>query len=124
MWEDFKSFLLKQNALALAIAVVIGAALNKVVTAIVDDFIMPVVGAITPTGTWQTYQYIVPGTKVALGLGDFLSALLNFIIIGLVAWRLSKLVPSSPPPSTKTCQYCFSTIDPRATRCPQCTATL
>jgi large conductance mechanosensitive channel len=53
MWNDFKAFLLKQNVIALAIAVVIGAALGKVVTGVVEDFIMPIVGAITPGGDWQ-----------------------------------------------------------------------
>lgn len=67
MWSEFKAFMLKQNALALAIAVVIGAALNKVVTAIVNDFIMPVVGVITPSGDWQKLMLHVG--PVSLGLG-------------------------------------------------------
>jgi len=122
MWKDFKAFLLKQNALALAIAVVIGTALNKVVTAIVDDFIMPIVGAMVPSGDWQKATFDVGPVK--FGVGDFLSAALNFIIIGIVAWRLSKLVPPAPTPETKSCPYCFNSIDPRSTRCPHCTATL
>jgi large conductance mechanosensitive channel len=121
MWHDFKAFLLKQNALALAIAVVIGAALNKVVTALVDDFIMPVVGAVTPSGAWRTMTLDVGPVK--LGVGDFLSALLNFVIVGIVAWRLSKLVPSAPSgPATKSCPRCFADIDARATRCSHCTS--
>jgi large conductance mechanosensitive channel len=122
MWSEFKAFLLKQNALALAIAVVIGTALNKVVTAIVDDLIMPVVSVITPSGDWQKAKFMVG--PVALGVGDFLSAALNFIIIGIVAWRLSKLVTAAPAPATKSCPFCCSTVDARASRCPQCTATL
>lgn len=122
MWKDFKAFLLKQNALALAIAVVIGAALNKVVTAIVEDFIMPVVGAVMPSGHWQTAVWNVG--SVGFKIGDFLSALLSFTIVGFVAWRLSKLVPAPPTAETKSCSYCFNTIDPRATRCQYCTATL
>ena len=121
MWEDFKSFLLKQNVLALAIAVVIGTALNKVVTAVVDDFIMPVVGVITPTGEWQ--KYVLNAGPVKFAIGDFLSVLLNFLIIGVVAWRLSKLVPApAAGPPTKTCPRCFSTLDARATRCVACTS--
>jgi large conductance mechanosensitive channel len=121
MWSDFKAFLLKQNALALAVAVVIGTALNKVVTAIVDDFIMPLVSAITPSGDWQKAKLVLG--PFAFGVGDFLGALLNFIIIGIVAWRLSKLVPAGPAPATKSCPFCFSTVDARASRCPHCTAT-
>jgi len=125
MWSEFKAFLLKQNALALAIAVVIGVALNKVVTAIVDDFIMPIVAVVSPSGDWQKAKLMVG--PVALGVGDFMSAALNFIVIGIIAWRLSKLVPSAPAApalATKECPFCFTAVDARASRCPQCTATL
>lgn len=122
MWQDFKTFLLKQNALALAIAFVIGVALNKVVQSIVNDFIMPVVGVITPSGDWEKAIWQLGPLK--FGIGDFLSSVLNFLIIGIVAWRLSKLVPTEKTPDVKECPYCRSKIDPRATRCPQCTATL
>lgn len=123
MWSDFKGFLLKQNVLSLAIAFVIGVALNAVVKAIVDDFVMPFIGAITPKGSWQTFVWQVGGVK--FGVGDFLSAVLNFLVIGLVAWRLSKLVPKPPEgPATKTCPFCFASVDARAMRCPQCTSEL
>jgi large conductance mechanosensitive channel len=123
MWTDFKSFLLKQNVLSLAVAFVVGVALNAVVKALVDDFIMPFVGAITPKGTWQAFVWQVGGVK--FGVGDFLAAILNFIVIGIVAWRLSKLVPApASGPATKGCTFCFSTIDARATRCPECTSAL
>jgi len=122
MWQDFKTFLLKQNALALAIAFIIGVALNKVVQAIVNDFIMPVIGAITPSGDWEKAVWEVGSVK--FGVGDFLSAILNFVIIGIVAWRLSKLVPTDKGPDTKDCPYCFNKVDPRATKCSHCTASL
>ena len=59
MWKDFKAFLIKQNMLALAIAVVLGAATNDVVQALVNDFIMPIVNAVLPAGGWQqaTFGY-------------------------------------------------------------------
>ena len=53
MWREFKKFLLSANVLALAIAVVIGAALNKVVSALVADFIMPIVAFAVPAGEWR-----------------------------------------------------------------------
>lgn len=127
MWRDFKTFLIKQNALALAVAVVIGAALNKVVTAVVDDFIMPIVGAMTPGGEWQKMTVDVGSVK--FGVGDFFSALLNFLIVGFVAWRLSRMLikeaPAAEKPATKTCQYCqMGDLDVRASRCPHCTSQL
>ncbi|HZX40304.1 MAG TPA: MscL family protein, partial [Myxococcaceae bacterium] len=63
--KDFREFLLKQNALALAVAVVIGAAVGKVVSAIVDDVIMPVVGLVLPPGEWRSLE--VPLTHDAAG---------------------------------------------------------
>ncbi len=125
MWRDFKTFLIKQNALALAIAVVIGVALNGVVQAIVNDLIMPVVGAITPKGDWQTATVDIG--LVHLKLGDLAGAVLNFFIIGLVAWWISRVFikPAEPTaPASKACPYCRMAIDPAATRCPHCTSAL
>ena len=120
MLTDFKAFLLKQNVMSLAIAVVIGTALNTVVKALVDDFIMPIVAVLGPGGDWKTATWDVGPFQ--FGVGDFIAAMLNFLIIGFVAWRLSKMfVPDTP---TKVCQYCRSAIDPAATRCPQCTSEL
>jgi large conductance mechanosensitive channel len=127
MWNEFKAFLIKQNALALAIAVVIGAALNGVVTAIVENFIMPFVGAATPDGAWRTAT--LDFGPVKLGIGPIAAALLNFLIVGLVAWRISKafIRPEVSPekPVTKSCPYCLMTdLDVNATRCPHCTSQL
>lgn len=124
MLRDFRTFLMKENFVALAIAVVLGAAVGKVVQAIVDDFIMPIVGAITPSGDWQKATWDVGSMK--FGVGDFLSVLLNFIIIAFVVWRMSKLIEKPAPAAapTKQCQFCRSTIDAAATRCPNCTSQL
>ena len=120
MLTDFKAFLLKQNVMSLAIAVVIGTALNTLVKALVDDFIMPVIAAFGPSGDWKTATWDVG--RVQFGVGDFLAALINFLIIGFVAWRLAKaFIPDAP---TRSCQFCRMTIDPGATRCPHCTSDL
>ena len=124
MWREFKAFLLKENVLALAIAVVVGGALNKLVTALVEDFIMPLVAMATPDPkTWQTA--VTPG-PVPFKIGDFGGALINFIIIGFVAWRISKAfirpAPAAEAPATKQCPRCKMTIDATATRCAHCTS--
>jgi large conductance mechanosensitive channel len=123
MLKDFRDFLLKQNVVALAIAVVIASALNILVKAFVDDFIMPVVVAIGPGGDWQKATWTV-GT-VKFGIGDFLAAAINFLIIGLVAWRISRIFikPAAETPK-KNCPYCRMPMDPAATRCPHCTSQL
>jgi len=126
MWREFKGFILRENVLALAVAVVIGGAIGKVVTAVVDDFIMPIVGVVAPSGAWQKSTFDVGPVK--FGVGDFASALLNFLIIGFVVWRISKAflppVPAPAGPIMKTCPYCRMTCDPQATRCPHCTSDL
>ncbi len=124
MLRDFKAFLLKQNVVALAIAVVLGASLNKLVVAVVDDFIMPFVGAATPGNAWKTVTFDVGPVK--LGVGDFLSALVNFLIIGFVVWRMSKLfIRDLSPENTMTkCPFCIMDVDKKARRCSHCTSEL
>jgi large conductance mechanosensitive channel len=126
MLREFKAFLLKQNVLALAIAVVVGAALNQLVTAVVDAFVMPIVVAATPAGTWQTWT--VSAGSVVFKIGVFLGALLNFLIVGLVAWRISKIfIRPDPEPAkaaTKQCPHCRMEIDVQASRCAHCTSQL
>ena len=123
MLKDFKDFLLKQNVVALAIAVVVGTALNTLVKAVVDDFIMPILVAIGPGGDWQTATWSVGSVK--FGVGDFVAAVINFLIIGLVAWRISKIFikPAKEAPK-RTCPFCRMSIDAAATRCPNCTSQL
>ena len=126
MLRDFKAFLIKQNVLALAVAVVIGAALTKVVDSVVADFIMPIVGVMTPGGEWR--QWTLAAGPVRFGVGNFLNALLNFLIVGFVAWRLMKAFirppASTPDAATKACPFCRMTIDSAASRCPHCTSAL
>ena len=127
MWNEFKSFLIKQNALALAIAVVIGGALDRVVKAIVDGLIMPIVAVAAPAGAWETYKWQIG--PFGFGLGQLASAVINFFIIGVVAWRLSKMfirpdAPAAPPAKMKDCQFCRMSIPAEAVRCGHCTSVL
>lgn len=126
MWRDFKAFLLKQNILALALAVVVGTATNDLVQALVRDFIMPIVQAVTPTDAWR--EATLDLGPVSFLIGDFAAVLLNFLIVGLVAWRLTKIFIKPPPPSEKPaikkCQFCKMEIDAEASRCAHCTSQL
>jgi large conductance mechanosensitive channel len=103
---------------------VVGGALNKLVTAVVDDFIMPIAAASTPDPKlWQSA--VTPG-PIAFKIGDFGSALINFLIVGVVAWRISKAfirpAPAAEPPATKPCPRCKMIVDATATRCAHCTS--
>ncbi|HMI49701.1 MAG TPA: MscL family protein [Gemmatimonadaceae bacterium] len=123
MLKEFKEFLLKQNVVALALAVVVGTALNTLVKAVVDDFIMPIIVAIGPGGEWQKATWNVGPVK--FGIGDFIAAAINFVIIAFVAWRISKIFikPEAETPK-RNCPFCKMSIDPAATRCPNCTSQL
>jgi large conductance mechanosensitive channel len=119
----FRDFLVKQNILSLALAVVVGTALNALVKAVVDDFIMPIVAAALPGGDWQKATWGVG--PVQFGVGNFIAAFINFLIIAFVAWRIAKaFIKTTTPPPTKACNYCRMSIDPMATRCPHCTSQL
>ena len=120
MLKEFKEFLLKQNVIALAIAVVVGTALSAVVKALVDGFIMPIILVMQPGGDWQTAKWHVG--PFAFGLGAFLAAVINFIIVGFVVWRISKIFIRDVP--KKDCPYCKMSMDVAATRCPNCTSQL
>lgn len=123
MWSEFKAFLLKANVLTLALAVVIGAALGKVVSALVADIIMPVVAVAVPGGEWRTW--IWHAGPFAFALGDFIGVLIDFVIIALVVWRISKaFIRKVEDAPVRSCQYCRMAIDPAATRCPHCTSEL
>ena len=96
MWTEFKTFLIKDNVIGLAIAVILGAALNKLVGSVVDDVIMPVVNLATAAtgGNWKDW-YLPLTTAGADGpkmmIGNTIGAIINFLIIGLVCWRIAKI---------------------------------
>jgi large conductance mechanosensitive channel len=122
--KDFREFLLKQNALALAVGVVIGAAIGKVVSALVDDIIMPIVGVLLPGGEWRTWEFPLThdaAGKVtnALKYGDLLGRSVDFFIIAVVVFVVTKALLKEP---TKTCPRCAEPISAAATRCKYCTS--
>ena len=126
MLRDFKAFLLKQNVLALAIAVVVGAAMTQLVGSVVDGFIMPIIAAATPGGAWR--EWTIAAGPVLFKPGLFLAALLNFLVVAFVAWRIAQMFikpePASAKPATKSCQFCRMEIDAQASRCSHCTSQL
>jgi large conductance mechanosensitive channel len=96
MVGEFKAFLLKHGVIALAVAVVIGGAVQKLVAAIVSDLIMPIIGAMTPSGNWRTATLSLGPVK--LGVGDFMGAILDFLIIALVVFLIVKVLVKEPEP--------------------------
>ena len=131
MAREFKDFLVKQNALALAVAVIIGAAIGKVVSSIVDDVINPILGLALPGGGWREARIVLSRSTDATGkvvenavlYGHLLGAIVDFIIIGLVVFMIIKYALPKPEaaPSTKECPQCKTLIPAAATRCSACT---
>jgi large conductance mechanosensitive channel len=95
--QEFSRFLKETNALALAMAVVIGGAVQKLVTAIVADLFMPILGMVLPSGEWRAWK-IPLRADAALALGDVIGAALDFVIIAVVLYFIvGKLLKVQPP---------------------------
>jgi large conductance mechanosensitive channel len=88
--EEFVEFLKKNQVIGLAVAFIIGTAATALVTALVKDIVMPVVGVILPGGNWQTA--LLPVGPINFIAGDFVGAMINFIIIALVVFMLVKYI--------------------------------
>jgi large conductance mechanosensitive channel len=119
--KEFREFLLKQNAFALAIGVVIGAAIGKVVSGIVDDVLMPVIGLALPGGDWRNAQLTLSGQN-AIKYGDLAGRIVDFFMIAVVVFLLAKAFLEKPAaaPATKSCPQCLELIPAAARKCRAC----
>jgi large conductance mechanosensitive channel len=132
MVGEFKAFLLKTNALALAIGVIIGGALGTVVTSLVNDIIMPPIGMALGGVDFAQLKIVLkdavggdPATEVAIRYGLFLNAIIAFIVIAFVVWQISKMFIKEPPPAeAKSCPFCKESNAPDATKCRACASTI
>ena len=88
--SDFADFLKKYQVIGLAVAFIIGAASTKLVTAVANDLVMPIVGALVPGGDWRAATLQVGPVKFLIG--DFVGALIDFLIIALVVFVMVKFV--------------------------------
>jgi len=95
MLGEFKSFLKQHNVVGLAVAVVIGGAVGKLVTALVADLIMPIIGTLTPQGNWR--EAVLQIGSVKLALGDFIGAFIDFVIIATVIFFIVKIFLKEKP---------------------------
>jgi large conductance mechanosensitive channel len=125
--KEFREFLLKQNALALAVGVIIGAAVGRVVSGLVDDVLMPIIGVLLPAqGDWRQLQLPL-GAHNAIRYGDLLGRVLDFFITAGVVFAVTKaFLREKPKPSApvKTCPECLEPVPAAARRCRACTTAL
>lgn len=146
---EFKKFALRGNVIDLAVGVIIGGAFQTIVTSLINDIIMPLIGKVTGGVNFNDQFFLlgtVPdGTVVStledakkagiatLNYGSFITTVINFLIMAFVIFWMVKLInrfsdirkkPVEEPaaPTTKICPFCKSEIAIDATRCPHCTS--
>ncbi len=147
--KDFKAFALKGNVIDMAVGIIIGAAFSTVVKSLVDDVIMPPIGALlggvdfsdlfitikqgATAGPYLSVAAAKEAGAVTLNLGLFINNIISFLIVAMAVFALVRVIskaqhafekPVEQAPTDKDCPYCFTKIDIRATRCPNCTAEL
>jgi large conductance mechanosensitive channel len=130
MLKEFRDFVLRGNVVDLAVAVVIGAAFGAVVASLVENLITPLIGAIAGEQDFSRLSFTINGSK--FGYGEFLNALLSFLLIAAVVFFLivkplnelmERFRPQKPVAEpTRTCPECLSSIPVQARRCAFCTA--
>ena len=132
MWAEFKTFLLKTNVLALALAFIVGVALAGVVTSLVNDIIMPPVGLLLGGVDFQNMFIDLSGKHFAtlkaardagapaIAYGPFINAVITFIIVAFVAFLIARTVIKATA-TTRACPHCAMDIPLAAVRCPFCT---
>ena len=99
MWKEFKKFALKGNVLDLAIGIVIGGAFSKIVTSLVNDLIMPILGVLLGKVNFASLKYNIPssiagGTALSINYGLFIQAIINFLIIAFSLFIFIKAINS------------------------------
>ncbi len=148
--KEFKEFALRGNVVDLAVAVIIGAAFGSIVTSLVNDVMMPPVGLAMGGVDFSDKKVLLKeevveqveedGTKIPakpavyLSYGKFINAAVHFIIVAFCVFLLVKGINTlkrgmekkgePAAPTQKDCPHCFSSINIKATRCPQCTSEL
>jgi large conductance mechanosensitive channel len=138
MLKEFRDFVARGNVVDLAVAVIMGAAFGKVVTALVDGIIMPPIGRLLGGVDFSSLFIVLDHSKgepvslaaaraagiPVVAYGAFANEIVNFLIIGLVMFAIVKqanrLKDPPPPVATRPCPRCLTAIPLAATRCAAC----
>lgn len=127
MLKEFREFAIRGNVMDLAVAVIIGGAFGKIVTSLVDDILMPLIGLVLGGINFSEQAIVVGGAE--LRWGAFVQNIIDFLIIAfaifLLVRAINRLKRDEPTtPTTKECPHCYTTIPLKASRCPNCTSEL
>lgn len=132
--NEFREFVMRGNVLDLAVAVLVGAAFQSIVTSLTDNIISPVIGLFTRMN-FDQLSVQIPYTDVIIKYGAFITSVINFLIMALIIFLIVKVInkimtfgrkkeEQTQEETTKECPYCKSEISIDATRCPHCTSKL
>jgi large conductance mechanosensitive channel len=145
MFKEFREFAFKGNMIDLAVGVIIGGAFGKVITSVVNDLIMPLIGMLMGKlnlenmfipldgKTYTTLKEAMEAGAPIFKYGVFLSNMLDFLIVAFTIFFVLKQLarfrkkeaPKEPEPvTTKECPKCLSEVPVKATRCKFCTSEL
>jgi len=98
LWAEFKDFLGKAGVVGLAIGFIMGTYTGKVVSALVQDIIMPIPGALIPGGDWRKAVVSIPvGNGINFALGDFVGVIVDFLIVAAVIFVIAKYAGKMGP---------------------------
>jgi large conductance mechanosensitive channel len=146
MWRKFKEFAVKGNAIDLAVGVIIGAAFGGIVNSLVKDILTPPIGLLIGGldfsnkfmilqdapggGVFNTPADAAKAGAVTWNYGNFITLIINFLIVALCIFLVVKAMNKMKKPSlttapvAKDCPACTTSIPIKATRCPHCTTEL
>lgn len=139
MFREFKEFAMKGNVVDLAIGLIIGAGIGKIITSLVSDIIMPPIGLLLGKvnfsnlfinlsgNSYATLQEAKAAGAATLNYGLFINTVMDFTIVAFTVFLVVKQInrlrrAEAAAPTTKECPFCISKIALSATRCPQCTS--
>lgn len=142
MIKEFRSFIMRGNVIDLAVAFIMGGAFGAIISSLVKDIIMPVVGVLLGGVDFTNLFITLKGGPFAsladaqkagaatVNYGVFINTIITFLIVALAMFMLIKGMNAmrkpapAAAPTTKECPYCLSTVPLKATRCPNCTSEL
>lgn len=115
---EFKKFAMKGNLIDLAVAFVIGAAFNKIINAVVEDLIMPIVGVLLPSGDWRDWTV----TPLHIKVGNLIGVMIDFLVIAITLFVVVRFIEKFrvATSDTKECPKCLEKIPIKASRCKAC----
>lgn len=137
MIKEFKAFAMRGNVVDMAVGIIIGAAFGKIVSSLVNDVLMPPIGALLGGVDFSSIILTIKeasatGPGVAMKLGVFVNTIIDFVIVAFVIFMVIKAMNALKKkeeapvqaPSTKACPECQMSIPINAKRCGYCTTVL